>query len=269
MTPTRIDSSALARVYGDGAETYDAVWSPVIQPGAVAVIDAMQLRATSHVLDVGAGTGALTDTLRIAAPAASIVSLDPAPAMLRVALELRHATGLVADAAALPLPPSSVDAVLLAYVLFHLLDPLAGLREAARVVRAGGRVGTVTWTSESAYPAAQVWDQTLAELDVPMPPAHGNHQGLDTYDAIERLIDDANLRPLRIWTHELHHTFTPDEFWTLRTGTGCNRARLAALDDTSRERVLPEVRRRLDRLTATDYTFRGAVICSVSEKRRT
>lgn len=52
----------------------------------------------------------------------------------------------------------------------------------------------------------------------------------------------------------------------MRTGCGCNRARLALLDQPSYDGVLAEARLRLKGLHPSDYTFRGEVICSVSEK---
>ena len=44
------------------------------------------------------------------------------------------------DAAALPFPDGTFRRVLLSYVLHHLEDPRAALREAARVAAPGGRV---------------------------------------------------------------------------------------------------------------------------------
>ena len=43
MTDERVDCDALAAVYGDGADAYDAIWSPVIRPSAVSVIEALGL----------------------------------------------------------------------------------------------------------------------------------------------------------------------------------------------------------------------------------
>jgi ubiquinone/menaquinone biosynthesis C-methylase UbiE len=61
---------------------------------------------------------------------------------------LRRAPGsfprLVADATALPFAASCYDVVVAAFVLFHLPDPAAGLREAHRLLRAGGTMGIVT-----------------------------------------------------------------------------------------------------------------------------
>jgi SAM-dependent methyltransferase len=45
---------------------------------------------------------------------------------------------------ALPLADATADAVILAYVLFHLTDPPRALAEARRVLRPGGRVAAIT-----------------------------------------------------------------------------------------------------------------------------
>jgi SAM-dependent methyltransferase len=266
MNRPRVDCAALAAVYGQGAASYDALWSPVILPPALAVIDALELGPTTRVLDVGAGTGALTDALRVAAPRALVASVDASAEMLRYARDHRRALAMLADAARLPFATSSLDAVLLAYVLFHLDEPGAGVSEAARVLRAGGRVGTVTWASEAQPRAATVWAEVLDELAVPTIPAHGDDTGLDTEDAINTLLLTAGLRPMRTWCERVEHTFTAEGFWKMRTGCGCNRARLAAVDGPSRTEVIAELERRLEQLEPTDYTFRGEVICSVSTK---
>jgi SAM-dependent methyltransferase len=267
MTQPRVDCSALAAVYGDGVVQYDQIWSPVIRPPAVSVVAALELRDATRVLDVGAGTGALTAALTCAAPRAFVASIDPSRAMLRYGREHAHAIAVQGDASVLPVADHSVDAVLLAYVLFHLLEPFLGLAEAHRVLRRGGRAGTVTWASEDAPRAARVWDETLDELNVPTLPAHGNHSGLDSEDGVEMLHRTAGLHPLRAWREHVEHAFAPKRFWQMRTGCGCNRARIAAIDSRSRRHVVQELKRRLALLEpGRDYTFRGEVICVVSVK---
>ncbi|MGQ0826256.1 MAG: class I SAM-dependent methyltransferase [Actinomycetota bacterium] len=264
----RCDRATTNEVYAHGADAYDDAWSPVILPPAASVVRQLELGDASRVLDVGAGTGALTPALRAAAPHATVVSVDPAPEMLRFAHQRRHATPVLADALALPFASESIDAVLLAYVLFMLTDPDAGLREATRVLRPGGRVGTVTWASEEASVAAKMWDQTLDEFGVPPLPAHSNHSGLETTDDVEALLADARLRCVRVWHETVAHTFERDSFWQLRTRHGTNRLRLAGLNAGRRQTVLVELRERLASLAASDYLFRGRLVCSVSEKPR-
>lgn len=267
MIEPRVDCEILAAVYEEGVAEYDQIWSPVILPPAVSVVAALDLHSATRIIDVGAGSGALTAALAEAAPVAIVVSTDVSRAMLRYAEEHRKVTAVQADASMLPAAAGIVDAVLLAYVLFHLLDPAGGLNEARRVLRVGGRAGTVTWAAESPPRAAVVWDETLQQLGVPVLAAHGNHTGLDTEDAIEALHVMAGLRPLRVWREYIEHTFTPAGFWQMRTRCGCNRARIAAIDEHVRPGVLHQLRRRLAPLDPLhDYTFRGAVVCAVSER---
>jgi SAM-dependent methyltransferase len=266
MTSARCDAATTSEAYAHGADEYDDAWSPVILPPAAAVVRELNLASASRVLDVGAGTGALTPALRAAAPRAVVVSVDPALEMLRFANERQHVTAALADALALPFAAESVDAVLLAYVLFMLIDPAGGLREATRVLRPGGRVGTVTWASEEPSLAAKTWDETLEDLGVPALPAHSNHSGLDTAEGVETLLAGAGLVRRRMWHERIEHTFEPDTFWRLRTHHGTNRLRLAGLDADRRDLVLLELRKRLASLRSSAYRLRGALVCSVSEK---
>src|SRR6266540_6832461 len=78
-----------------------------------------------HVLEIGAGTGRVTAAM--AATAGSIVALDNAPEMLRIAARQLVGAGsslavLCADARALPLS-ASFDLAVLAYRTVQHLDP--------------------------------------------------------------------------------------------------------------------------------------------------
>jgi ubiquinone/menaquinone biosynthesis C-methylase UbiE len=94
------------------------------------------------IADIGAGTGALLGPIGSAAPAARVVALDASTRMLRIARTRRGASAVLADALALPLADGTADAVILAYVLFHLADPARAAAEAARVLRPGGRLAS-------------------------------------------------------------------------------------------------------------------------------
>jgi flavin reductase (DIM6/NTAB) family NADH-FMN oxidoreductase RutF/ubiquinone/menaquinone biosynthesis C-methylase UbiE len=95
-------------------------------------------------LDLGCGTGRACRDL--ASRCRVIVGVDASAAMLDRARErargeeLTNVTFVEAQAAALPFPEGAFDRVIIANVLFYLADPVSALREAARVLRQGGRL---------------------------------------------------------------------------------------------------------------------------------
>jgi len=92
------------------------------------------------VLDLATGTG---DLARLAAGrGARVVGVDFAAGMLRVGRRRDAGRAVVqADAAALPLADATVDAVSCGFALRNFADLDAVLRECARVLRPGGRLG--------------------------------------------------------------------------------------------------------------------------------
>jgi SAM-dependent methyltransferase len=93
--------------------------------------------AGSRVLDAGAGTGAVGELLD--ERGAAVVAVDLEPSMLTDGRPQR-ARRVAGDVLVLPFGPKTFDAVVASFVLNHLADPRAGLREFARVTRSGGVV---------------------------------------------------------------------------------------------------------------------------------
>jgi SAM-dependent methyltransferase len=125
------------------APTWDAKFGDELPAYAAAVGEA-GLRTGGAVADVGCGTGRALPALRSAVgPTGTVIGIDLTPQMLAEASDRgrdEHASLVIGDACRLPVADGALDGVFAAGLLMHLPDPDAGLRELARVVRAGGRL---------------------------------------------------------------------------------------------------------------------------------
>lgn len=112
------------------------------------LLDLVAVTPGDELLDVATGTAALLEELaRRPGRPETAVGIDSSRAMLALAPSLPEGWRLEqADAIALPYPDASFDVVTACYLL-HILPPAprrATSAEIARVVRPGGRVGTLT-----------------------------------------------------------------------------------------------------------------------------
>jgi demethylmenaquinone methyltransferase / 2-methoxy-6-polyprenyl-1,4-benzoquinol methylase len=95
-----------------------------------------------RVLDVACGTGLVTREL--VRRGCSVVGLDQSPDMLAEAQRRLPAVQFVAgEAERLPFADREFDALTFTYLLRYVDDRLGTMRELARVVRPGGRIGMV------------------------------------------------------------------------------------------------------------------------------
>lgn len=114
---------------------------------ALALDDGAAPGAPPRVLDLATGTADLALLIAGRHPAARVVGVDPAGAMLEEGRRKAEAAGVVdrvelvpGDAESLPFPDGHFDAVTIAFGIRNVPDRLQGLREMRRVTRPGGRV---------------------------------------------------------------------------------------------------------------------------------
>jgi ubiquinone/menaquinone biosynthesis C-methylase UbiE len=102
-------------------------------------------RLEGRLLEIGAGSGAMTAQLLAAQPGLRAVATDFDPQMVAAARKNLAGFGdraetRQADATALPFPDGQFDIVLSCGMLHHIGDWRAALSEVARVLRPGGRL---------------------------------------------------------------------------------------------------------------------------------
>jgi SAM-dependent methyltransferase len=128
-----------------GALLSYAVPSPTPQPS---LVDLFDWAPDATVLDVGCGYGLWTAIAASRTPDGRVVGLDESVGMLTALRERTADVPVVrGDAHVLPLRTAAVDVVMSTWVLYHLHDKVAFLREVRRVLRPGGRFIAATNSS--------------------------------------------------------------------------------------------------------------------------
>jgi SAM-dependent methyltransferase len=144
-----------AASFGGAADQYERY-----RPGPPAeVVDWLLPEGAGSVVDLGAGTGALSRLL--VGRVAEVVAVEPDERMRAVLVEAVPAVRAVAGRGeSIPLPDGSADAVL-ASASWHWMDPLPTLAEVARVLVPGGTLGAL-WSGPN--PDASLVEQAQALL---------------------------------------------------------------------------------------------------------
>jgi len=149
----------------ESLERYVGRWSRLVAREFVAWL---QVPPGSRWLDVGCGSGALTETVLAEAEPESIEGVDTSEAFVAYAAsrvtDLR-ASFAVADAQALDRPDAAYDAVASSLVLNFLPDPARGAAEMRRVARPGGVVAGYVWDYAGEMQLMRRFWDAAAELD--------------------------------------------------------------------------------------------------------
>jgi SAM-dependent methyltransferase len=223
-------------------------------------------------LDVGSGTGALTDAVLACCAPERVVGVEPSDAFRAYAEEQVHdprASFLPGDAGALPVDDGAFDAVASALVLNFVPDQAAALAEMCRAARPGATVAAYVWDYGGGMPMlTTVWDAVVV-LDPAAAALHeaGRFPGSEP-DALRALFAAAGLRAVELRDVVVPVDFASfEDYWApFLAGTGPAPAYIATLDDTDRSALRDAVQDRLPieddgsiHLIARAWAVRGTV----------
>lgn len=234
-------------VFDDGAAYEEMMgrWSALV---AQPFLDWLALPEGLAWLDNGCGNGSFTESLVLRQRPSSVIGVDPAPAQLAFARQRPGTAGvhfLEGDAQALPLPDASIDAAVMALVLFFLPDPPQGLRELVRVVRDGGTIAAYHWDmAGGGFPLQPIFDAVRAEGYQSHEPPSSWAASLEASQALWR---GAGLTEVRTCQFEARRNFGSfDDYWRTAYGSPRLRDLFNSLAPTALQRLNERVRERLE-----------------------
>lgn len=246
-------------VAADAYDRFMGRYSVLLAPQLAALADVV---VGQRVLDVGCGPGALTTELVRRLGPAAVTAVDPSEPFVAAAQE-RHPGVRVerAPAESLPFPDQAFDAALAQLVVHFMADPVAGLREMARVTRRQGVVAACVWDHAGGQGPLSLYWEAVRELDPEVEDESelaGSREG-----HLAELFEAAGLQEIEE-THLAmsveHPTF--EDWWEPFTlGVGPAGSYAAGLDPERHAQLRERCRRRLPPapfvLTARAWAARG------------
>jgi len=249
---------------GAGADAYNRFMGGYSAPMAPQLATFASIATGQRVLDVGCGPGALTAELVRRLGPEAVSAVDPLEPFVAAAQQ-RHPGVTVQRAAAehLPFGDRTFDAALAQLVVHFMADPVAGLREMARVTRTEGVVAACVWDHAGGKGPLGVFWEAVRELD---PDAEDESQLAGAREGhLAELFGEAGLRDVEegvLSVYVEHPSF--EDWWERFTlGVGPAGSYVAGLD-AKREARLRELCRELLPpapfvVTALAWAARGVV----------
>jgi SAM-dependent methyltransferase len=254
---------------GSRYEDFMGRWSQQLAPRFVSWL---QIPGSVHWLDVGCGTGALTNAICSHADPASVLGCDPAEPFIDYARSRSQdgrASFMVAGVGTLPSRAGGYGSVTSLLALNFFPDPQAALHEMQSLTTARGTISACVWDYAGKmdllrcfWDAAAAVDSTARELDegVRFPLCHP--------DALADLFRGGGLSDVHCEPIEIATEFASfDDYWRpLLGGTGPAPSYVASLDAARRSVLARRIAQALARgsggtipLTARAWAVRGTV----------
>lgn len=225
--------------------SYDAYMGRWSRPIAARFLDWLALSEGLAWLDLGCGTGALTEAILCQSAPRHVLALDPSEGFLAKAREnvpdprAEFRLGSAADLSSLP--AASRDVAVAGLVLNFIPDRLGALLEMKRLVRPGGTISFYVWDypgggiafMRAFWTAAAALDPSAREL------TEDRRFPFCTREGLAALVEEAGLRAPEMIAIESPSVFRDfDDYWTPFTlGAGPAPGYCANLASEAREQL--------------------------------
>jgi ubiquinone/menaquinone biosynthesis C-methylase UbiE len=244
----------------DNAEAYERFmgrWSRSV--GSI-FLDWLAAPKGARWLDVGCGTGALTEAILDTRSPAAVTAIDPSPEQIEHAGRQpigRRADFRLADSQALPFPDGAYDVVASALVINFIPNRPKALTEMRRVTRPGGLVGGYVWDFAGNNETYAPLRRALSRNGIDIPRTAGFEDS--SLDALIALFDRAGFKDIAAKAIDVTRTFVDfDDFWQANTPRfhHVGRATIDGLSDAQRNAVIATAR------AALPVGSDGSITCS-------
>jgi ubiquinone/menaquinone biosynthesis C-methylase UbiE len=239
------------------ASTYHDFFTPVTMLAIKPLLQAVQIRAGSRLLDVATGPGSLaSEATKLAA---EVVGVDLPPGMIDLAkktypgIEFR-----VAEVEHSPFADQMFDAVVCNFALGHFPYPEASAAECVRTLKRGGRIALSWWDDPSKQRIQALFREAIAEIGATPPPEVPKGYSILRFADIEkfrRLLQGAGLKDVAIEDHQTTYLILDVEtLW--RGGLGSFAVTASAIDHQNAA-TQTAIRSALERRAAAYKTAAG------------
>ena len=221
-------------------------------PATEMMLNLAEVRSGSRVLDVAAGTG---DQTLIAAervgPTGYVLATDISASMLKLAADAAREAGLtnietrVMDAENTDLDPDSFDAAICQLGLFLFSNPTQALRAMSRVVRPGGKVAALVFSTAGKNPYQGITMSVARRFgSVPLPLF-----SLGETDVLENTFRESGLLNITVRAVSFgRHFSSTGEIIRRLKDTAFVRGPIEKLSESQREQAWAEIEREFSRI---------------------
>jgi ubiquinone/menaquinone biosynthesis C-methylase UbiE len=200
-------------------DAYDRFMGRYSRPLAPAFADFAGVPSEGRVLDVGCGSGVLTEELARRVGADHVSGVDPSPLLAACAERVPGAELKQGWAEALPWADDSFEAAIAQLVIHFMEDPAAGVGEMARVTRPGGVVAGCSWDFSGGMEMLRLYWETARDLDHDL---SGEYRSFGTLEELDALWHELGLEEVEAGPIEVSSEYESfDELWdTFLLGVG-------------------------------------------------